>query len=273
MLNASDFDYIAKLIKDESGITLEKGKEYLVSTRVEPLAKSLGFSDIASFIVQVRQASDLTKRRQLIEALTTHETSFYRDHEPFEVMRLKVLPEIIERQRTKKELTIWSGAASSGQEPYSVCMLLKEYFPELSGWKVNYVATDISRAILERCESGKYNQIEVNRGLPIRFLAKYFEKVGTDWIVKPEIRSMVKFKEMNLLKPFIGINACDLVLLRNVLIYFDIPTKREILDRVRKILKPEGLLFLGTAETTLNLSEDFERVAFDKTSCYRQKAK
>lgn len=271
MLNANDFAYIAQLVKDEAGITLDKGKEYLVTSRVDPMAKSLGYADIAALVSHLKQSGDTVRRRQVVESLTTHETSFFRDHEPFEALRKTVLPEILEKQKDKRELTIWCGAASSGQEPYSLCMLLREHFSELSNWKITFIATDISRPILERCRGGEYCQIEINRGLPIRFLTKYFDKVGTNWVIKQEIRSMVKFTEMNLLKPFIGVPLCDLVFLRNVLIYFDIQTKRDILERVRKVLKPHGVLFLGTAETTLNVSESFERVPLEKTSCYRPK--
>jgi chemotaxis protein methyltransferase CheR len=268
-LASADFDYIAKLVKDEAGITLETGKEYLVTSRVEPVAKSLGYPSISALVDHIKKSGDLARRRQLVESLTTHETSFFRDHEPFEALRKTILPELILKQREKRELTIWCGAASSGQESYSLCMLLREHFPEIKDWKMNFTSTDISRPILERCKTGVYNQIEVNRGLPIRFLAKYFDKQGSDWIIKPEIRNMVRFSEMNLLKPFTGLTQCDLIMLRNVLIYFDLPTKREILGRVKRILKPTGYLFLGTAETTLNVCEGFERVPFEKTSCYK----
>jgi chemotaxis protein methyltransferase CheR len=271
MIDAPDFDYIAKLVKEEAGITLDKGKEYLVHSRVEPVAKSLGFIDIRAFVLHLRQTTDSGKRRQVVESLTTHETSFFRDQEPFEVIRLKVLPELIEKQRASKELTIWCGAASSGQESYSLCMLIREYFPELASWRIRFQATDVSSNILAKARAGIFNQIEVNRGLPIKFLAKYFEKKGQDWAIKPAIRDMVTFSELNLLKPFNGIFQADLVMLRNVLIYFDIDTKREILGRVHNVLKPHGCLFLGTAETTLNLSDNFERVAFEKTSCYKKK--
>lgn len=271
MLSAPDFDYIAKLVRDDAGITLDKGKEYLVQSRVEPVAKSLGFADICAFVVHLRQASDGVRRRQVVESLTTHETSFFRDQEPFEALRTKVLPEIIERQRAVKELTIWCGAASSGQEPYSLCMLIREHFPELATWRIRYLATDVSKTILAKAAAGVFNQIEVNRGLPIRFLAKYFEKTGQVWAIKPIIREMVTFSELNLLHPFKGIPPADLVMLRNVLIYFDIETKRQILGKVHQVLKPSGCLFLGTAETTLNLCDQFERITFEKTSCYRKK--
>lgn len=271
MLNALDFEYIAKLVKEDAGITLDKGKEYLVQSRVEPVAKSLGFSDICTFVAHLKVSSDGLRRRQVVESLTTHETSFFRDQEPFEALRTRVLPELIQKQREQKELTIWCGAASSGQEPYSLCMLIRENFPELSTWRFRFIATDVSATILAKASAGVYNQIEVNRGLPIRLLAKYFEKRGQEWVIAQNIRDMVKFSELNLLHAFTAIPSADLVMLRNVLIYFDIDTKRQILAKVRNVLKPHGCLFLGTAETTLNLCDNFERVTFEKTSCYKKK--
>jgi chemotaxis protein methyltransferase CheR len=271
-LQSADFDYIARLIKDESGITLEHGKEYLVSSRVEPVAKSLGYPDIAALVSYLQRSGDSVRRRQLVESLTTHETSFFRDLEPFEALRLRILPQLIEKQKEKKELTIWCGAASSGQEPFSLSMLLREHFPQLKDWKISFIATDLSRQILDRCETGTYSQMEVNRGLPVKLLVKYFEKQGSDWVLKPEIRSMVKFKELNLLKPFVGLTACDLILLRNVLIYFDVPTKRDILEKAGRLLKPHGVMLLGTAESTLSITDRFDRMPLEKANCYMLKA-
>lgn len=272
MLHTSDFKYIADLVKKEAGITLDTGKEYLVESRVDPVARTLGFQDIASFVLHLQRSIDNTQRRQVVESLTTHETSFFRDVEPFEALRAEIIPAIIERQREAKEISIWCGAASSGQEPYSLCMLIREHFPMLSSWKIRFIATDISTSILAKAKAGIFNQIEVNRGLPVRLLAKYFKKAEQNWIIEPEIREMVTFSELNLLHSYSSIPPCDLVMLRNVLIYFDIETKRQILTKVSNILRPECCLFLGTAETTLNLSDYYERVSFAKTSCYRKKA-
>ncbi len=267
-MQAADFDYIARLIKDEAGITLERGKEYLVTSRLDPVAKSLGYPDIAALVLYLRNSGDEQQRRQLVESLTTHETSFFRDREPFEALRSKIIPDLIEKQKDKRELAIWCGAASSGQEPYSLCMLIREEFPQLKNWKIDFVATDISRQILDRCETGVYSQMEVNRGLPVKLLVKYFDQKGSEWIVKPELRSMVSFKELNLLRSFAILPRCDLVLLRNVLIYFDVPTKREILEKVARTLKPHGVMLLGTAESTLSITDRFERMPLDRANCY-----
>ncbi|MCO6432492.1 MAG: protein-glutamate O-methyltransferase CheR [Deltaproteobacteria bacterium] len=270
-LSSADFEYIAKLVKDEAGITLDKGKEYLVQSRVEPVAKSLGFENITSLVSHLQREADRSRRRRVVESLTTHETSFFRDIEPFEALRTKVLPELLDLRASAKELSIWCGAASSGQEPYSLCMLLRESFPELADWRLKFHATDVSGHILEKARTASFNQIEVNRGLPIKLLAKYFEKKGQDWVLKPQVAQMVRFSEFNLLAPFSVLAPADLVMLRNVLIYFDIETKKQILRKVYDLLKPGGYLFLGTAETTLGLCDEFERITFEKTSCYKKR--
>jgi chemotaxis protein methyltransferase CheR len=270
VLSSSDFIYLAELVKKNAGISLEEGKEYLVISKVEPLAKSLGFESISDLVLHLKKGTDLIKQKQVIESLATHETSFFRDLEPFEVIKSTILPEIIERQRPLKELTIWCGAASSGQEPYSLCMLIRENFPELATWKIHFHATDISSAILETAKSGIFSQFAVNRGLPVRMMAKYFEKTEQGWVIKPEIRQMVTFSELNLLHPFKGLPKSDLIMLRNVLIYFDAETKKKILTKVHDLLKPSGYLFLGNAESTLNLNDAFERISFEKTRCYKK---
>lgn len=266
-----DFEFISRLVKDEAAIFLEKGKEYLVASRLEPTAKSLGLHSIEALVTQLRKGLEKELVRKVVESLATHETSFFRDNEPFEILRQSVLPEILNAQRHTRELTIWCGAASSGQEPYSLCMMLREHFPELLTWKLKFIASDLSNAILEKAKAGVYSQVEVNRGLPVRFLVKYFDKVGQQWVVKEEMRKMVEFFEQNLLHPYTRVPKVDLLMLRNVLIYFDVETKREILRKIRAVMKPHSYLFLGTAETTINIDENFERVAFQKTSCYRIK--
>ncbi len=270
-ITAADFEFVSRLVKDEAAIFLEKGKEYLVAARLEPTAKSLGLQSIEALVTKLRKGREKDLIRKVVESLTTHETSFFRDNEPFEMLRQSVLPKIIAAQQQSRELTIWCGAASSGHEPYSLCMLLRENFPDLVNWKLRFIATDISNAILEKAKSGVYSQVEVNRGLPVRYLVKYFDKVGQQWIIKEDLRKMVEFGEQNLLHPFTRIPKVDLMMLRNVLIYFDIAAKKEILARIRGVMKQSSYLFLGTAETTINIDDAFERIAFDKTSCYRIK--
>ncbi len=270
-LSNVDFEYVSQLVKTEAAIVLGKGKEYLVQSRLEPVAKTLGMSDIAALVKCLRSNNDAALRRAVVESLTTHETSFFRDITPFDILRTNVIPELIRTQGTTKQLTIWCGASSSGQEPYSLCILLRENFPELLGWKLRILATDVSRQILDRARKGLFSQLEVNRGLPIRFLVKYFDKVGQEWQVKPDLVRMLEFSELNLLHEYTRIPPVDLVMLRNVLIYFDVAVKRQILSKIRSVLKPSGYLFLGGAETTIGVDDNFDRAPFEKTSCYKKK--
>jgi chemotaxis protein methyltransferase CheR len=208
--------------------------------------------------------------RQAVEAMTTNETSFFRDHHPFDALRTQIIPDLINRKAASKQLTIWCAAASTGQEPYSVAMLLREHFPVLTSWKLTFIATDLSTQVLAKARSGRYGQLEVNRGLPAPLLVKYFTKDGTEWVVKEELRNMIDYRELNLIETWPALPVLDLVMIRNVLIYFDVPTKKKILGNIRQRMAPHGYLMLGGAETTLGIDEQFERVQIDKGVAYRQ---
>jgi chemotaxis protein methyltransferase CheR len=268
-ISGSDFDFVRRFIRDEAGIVLETGKEYLVEARLTPLAQAQGFAHASSLIDEVRRASRSPLSRRVVDALTTNETSFFRDVEPFEVLRTEVLPELVSARRTTRALHIWCAAASTGQEPYSLAMLIEEHFPELHDWRVTILATDISTDALVRARAGRYSQFEINRGLPARYLIKYFDKVGLDWEIHASIRRRVEFREMNLARTWPPMPHADVVFLRNVLIYFDVDTKRNVLARVRRILRPDGYLFLGAAETTVNLDDAFRRAPWGRASCFR----
>jgi chemotaxis protein methyltransferase CheR len=268
-ISGSDFDFVRRFIRDEAGIVLETGKEYLVEARLTPLAQSQGFAHASSLIDEVRRASRSPLSRRVVDALTTNETSFFRDVEPFEVLRTEVLPELVSARRTTRALHIWCAAASTGQEPYSLAMLIEEHFPELHDWRVTILATDISTDALVRARAGRYSQLEINRGLPARYLVKYFDKVGLDWEIHARIRRRVEFREMNLARTWPPMPHADVVFLRNVLIYFDVDMKRKVLARVREVLRPDGYLFLGAAETTVNLDDAFRRAPWDRASCFR----
>lgn len=203
--------------------------------------------------------------------MTTNETSFFRDLHPFETLRTTVLPDVIARRASERRLHLWSAACSSGQEPYTIALVLREHFPALAGWTVRLVATDLSREILARARAGRYSQLEVNRGLPAPLLTKHFTREGMEWQLKDEVRRMVEFRELNLLEAWSGLADLDIVFIRNVLIYFDQDIKRGILGRVHRALRPGGYLFLGGAETTLNLDDRFERLHIGKTPCYRRR--
>lgn len=263
-----DFDLVRKLVCDQAGIVLESGKQYLVDARLGTLAKKLGLDTIEQITERLRR-KDLVTQRQVVEALTTNETTFFRDIEPFEALRKHIIPQLIADRSSTRTLRIWYGASSTGQEPYSVAMLLQEHFPQLATWNVAHLATDLNLEVLERAKAGRFSQLEVNRGLPINYLVKYFEKAGTDWQLKPEIRTKIKFEPMNLVKEWPTQAPFDIVMLRNVMIYFDLEDKRKILGKIRRRLAPDGYLLLGSAETTLNLDESFQRVQYDKTGCFR----
>lgn len=268
-IGAVEFDYIRKLVRERSAIVLEPGKEYLAESRLMPVAREVGCDSLEALVAKIRADRSGGLERKVVEAMTTNETTFFRDVHPFEALRKVVLPEMLQARATERRLNIWCGASSSGQEPYSIAMVLRERWPVLAEWGVKLLATDLSREMLDRTREGSYSQLEVNRGLPAPMLVKWFEKQGTTWRVKPELRAMLDLQEMNLAAAWPAMPTFDIVFMRNVLIYFDVETKQAILGKVRRLLRPDGWLFLGGAETTLNLDEAFERIAVDKATCYR----
>jgi chemotaxis protein methyltransferase CheR len=270
-INPADFDYISKIVREQCAIVLEKGKEYLVESRVMPLVHQEKLESIENLVRKIKSDPRGLLRDTVIEAMTTNETSFFRDIHPFETLKKEIFPELMEKRKVQKELNIWCGASSSGQEPYSLVMLLKNNFPQLNTWKLNFSASDISNQMLNRCRSGIYSQLEVNRGLPAPLMVKYFERIGTEWQVKEELRKMINFRIINLSDRWPIMPKLDLVMMRNVLIYFDVEMKKKILGQIRQLLRPDGYLFLGAAETTLNLDENFERMPFKQSGCYRLK--
>jgi chemotaxis protein methyltransferase CheR len=208
---------------------------------------------------------------KVIEAITTNETSFFRDIHPFETLKDAILPQLLESRKNERTLNIWSAASSSGQEPYSIAMLIRENFPELLDWKINFIASDISEKMLSRCRSGKFSQLEVNRGLSASLLVKYFEKTGAAWFIKEQLRKMIHFQQINLSREFPYLPKMDIIFMRNVLIYFDIETKKKVLNQLISVLQPDGFLFLGAAESTINLDSSFERTSYKHSGCYRLK--
>ncbi len=271
VLNKEDLDYVCELVRTRSAIVLEPEKAYLVHSRLEPLAKSEGLASLTKLVKKLRSAPYGVLHKKVVEAMTTNETSFFRDLNPFQALREHVLPEIIACKGVSKRLNMWCGASSSGQEPYSVMFTIYEHFPEIKDWMLQYIATDISEGMLAKCREGKYSQLEVNRGLPAPLLTKYFVKKGMGWQVNEDIRRRIDFKPMNLAGPWLPFPTMDIVFLRNVMIYFDTATKKQILANIRKILDPNGYLFLGGSESTMNLDDHYERVAISGTSCYRIK--
>ncbi|MCW2600097.1 MAG: methyltransferase, CheR-type [Frankiales bacterium] len=264
-LATSDFDYIRHAVQRESAIVLEPGKEYLVESRLAPLARQIGAESISGLVGRL-QRGEPRLLDKVVDAMTTNETSFFRDNYPFDMLRTKVLPELV-AQSANRHIDVWCGASSSGQEPYTIAMVMQEVLP--SSFTSSLLATDISEEMLFRTREGRYSQLEVNRGLPVTMLVKHFDKVGTDWQVKPALRSTVKTRAVNLSQPFPVLGAFDVVFLRNVLIYFNPPTKAAVLQRVRQVLRPGGYLFLGGAESTLTIDDAWERVVHDRATAYR----
>jgi chemotaxis protein methyltransferase CheR len=267
------FDFVRSLVRRESSIVLEAGKEYLVKARLSALCRSVGCETIDELVDRVRQSPRGPLHDRVLEALVTTETSFFRDIHPFSALEEHVIPELMSRRRTERRLALWSAACSSGQEPYSLAMLMKERFPTLDGWSIRLVASDLSGEMIDRAGSGIYSQLEVNRGVPSRLLVKYFERTGTRWQVAGEIRRRVEFHKVNLSRPFPPLPKMDLILLRNVLIYFDEESRTDILERVARQMRADGYLLVGGAETMINYDHLFRRVKIGKSACYQRRMK
>jgi chemotaxis protein methyltransferase CheR len=269
-LPADDFEYLCRLMHDRAAIVLEPGKEYLALSRLDPIAREAGVASVAALVDVLRAESDASRlHERVVDALTTNETTFFRDHNPFESLRTHVLPDLIGERRRSRSLAIWSAGCSSGQEPYSIAMAVREHFPELLTWRLTILGTDISPSVLDRARRGHYGQLEVNRGLPAHLLVRHFTRAGMEWEVAPGLRRMITASECNLAAPLPRMGPFDVVYLRNVLIYFDLPTKQAILRRVRELMRPDGWLFLGAAETTLGVDDQWERVVIGRSSAYR----
>jgi chemotaxis protein methyltransferase CheR len=266
-LTAQEFAFISGLVRRDAAIVLETGKEYLVEARLLPLARQLGVATVSEFVNRAQHRPEAETHRRIVDALTTNETSFFRDGEPFSQLVSTVLPDMLTRRSTNRNLKIWSAACSSGQEPYTLAMVLQDAMPP--GWSFDIVGTDISQEMLTRAEAGQYSQLEINRGLPATLLVRHFERNGANWRVSPALRKSVTFKRLNLAAPFPSMGPFDIVFIRNVLIYFDVQTKRSVLQRVASTLRPDGWLFLGSAETTIGIDDRFERVVAGRTSAYR----
>lgn len=268
-ISAADFEYIRQIVQDQSGVTLSADKSYLADLHLQAIAASAGFSSIAAFVAQLRSQPLNELHFQAIEALVTTETSFFRDRHPFDALRQVVLPELIAQHSRSRSLTIWCAACSTGQEPYSIAMLIREYFPMLEAWSVRLIASDFSRKVLSRAQQGRYTNLEVNRGLSDSLKQKYFQRQSNHWQIKSNIQQMVEFQNLNLLHSWDSIPKADIIFLRNTLIYFETATKQAILKKIRAQLNPNGYLFLGGGETTINLDRAFQRVQLNQAICYQ----
>jgi chemotaxis protein methyltransferase CheR len=266
-----DYEYLRKLLKTRSGLVLSAEKHYLVESRLLPLARRFGLFNLTGLVAKLKGPGAETLIVEVVEAMTTNESFFFRDKVPFDHFRETVLPALLAARRNSRRIRIWCAAASSGQEPYSLALCLKEMGKELRGWRVEIVATDLSTEVLEKARSGIYSQFEVQRGLPVLMLIKYFTQVGEMWQIAPEIRGMVKYQPLNLLHNFSSLGRFDVVFCRNVLIYFDQTTKIDVLERIADVTERDGFLVLGGAETVVGLTARFRPVT-DRRGLYCQPA-
>ncbi|MBT8227354.1 MAG: protein-glutamate O-methyltransferase CheR [Dactylosporangium sp.] len=269
-LTAQEFAFISGLVRRDAAIVLEAGKEYLVEARLLPLARKAGISTVSEFVNRAQHRPEPEIHRKIVDALTTNETSFFRDNEPFTALTHHILPDLLRDRASTRTLRIWSAACSGGQEPYSLAMLLQDALP--AGWTCDIMATDISSEMLAKAEAGAFTQLEVNRGLPAPMLVRHFERVGAHWKVSVALRNVVTFKRLNLAAPLPPLGTFDVIFVRNVLIYFDIETKRSVLGQVSNLLRPDGWMFLGSAETTIGIDDRYERVVAGRASAYRLRA-
>lgn len=264
-----DFAYLRKLVREHSAVVLDKDKQYLAELHLGSLAESAGFDSIASLVAHLKNEPFGGLHTQVVEALVTNETSFFRDSHPFEALKKSILPELVKKRTGERSLNIWCAACSSGQEPYSIAMLILEEFPMLINWELRLIASDFSVKVLTRARKGLYNQLEISRGLSQKLRDKYFQQQGGEWQINQEIRQMVEFHQINLIQSWSLLPKMDIVFLRNVLIYFDIETRKAILGKIQELLRPDACLFLGGSETTINLNDSFERVRVENSICHR----
>lgn len=253
-MKPGDFEYLANFLKGSSGLVLGPDKMYLVESRLLPITRKRNLPGLTELVQEIRLGKDQGLIQDVMEAMTTNESFFYRDKMPFDNLRAEIFPGFLTSRQSQRQLRIWSAAASTGQEPYSIAMVLKEMAASFQGWRVDIVGTDISKEVLEKARAGMYSQFEVQRGLPIQMLVKYFKQIGEMWQVDSAVRAMVQLKEGNLLTNFSGLGTFDIIFCRNVLIYFDQPTKKDVLERMAKLMPDDGVLFLGAAETVLGLT-------------------
>ncbi|HET6146320.1 MAG TPA: protein-glutamate O-methyltransferase CheR [Polyangia bacterium] len=264
------FAYLRKLIYDNCAIVLEADKRYLLEARLTPMLTRERLTSFDELVARLHGSNAGPLRQRVLEAVTTHETSFFRDLHPFDLFRKTVVPRLLNERSGTKRINLWCGASSTGQEPYSIAFIIKECGLQLGGWTVDFTATDLSEEVLARARTGLFTQLEVNRGLPVPMLIKHFDKVGLEWQVKPDLRNMINFRKVNLMEAWPAMPEMDVVFMRNVLIYFDVATKKRIFDRLARIIRPGGYLFLGTVESTHSLTEQFQPIQVGKAICYQR---
>ncbi|HXP76740.1 MAG TPA: protein-glutamate O-methyltransferase [Stellaceae bacterium] len=267
-MTGDEFDFLCKMLRDRSGLVLTRDKAYLLESRLLPVARKCGLKSVDELVAAVRARPSGDLARDVIEAMTTNESFFFRDIKPFDQFKSFVLPALMKSRAARRQIRIWSAACSSGQEPYTLAMLLAEEQAKLAGWTIDILATDLSTEILDKAQAGLYSQFEVQRGLSIQYLVKYFKQQGDRWQIDPGIRNRVRYRIFNLLDEPASLGGFDVIFCRNVLIYFDQPTKTTVLERLSRVLAPDGFLYLGGAETVLGISDKFQ-ASTDNRGIYR----
>jgi chemotaxis protein methyltransferase CheR len=272
-VGADQFAYLRDLLRRRTGVVIDTAKEYLVVARLMPIVRQRKIPSLDTLIDRMRKGSDASLERDVLSAMMTHETSFFRDKSPFETIR-QLLPELIARRGAQQQLTFWSAACSTGQEPYSLAILLNEHFRDLlATWRVRIIATDFSEAVLTQAREGIFSDLQTARGLPPALLAKYFRPLQGKWSISQDCRRLVEYRSLNLNAAWPMMPPCDIVLVRNVMIYFDLPTRTALVEKFRKVLRPDGALFLGGAETLIGMDTNYERLSGAGCSYYRPKSR
>jgi chemotaxis protein methyltransferase CheR len=270
MITRETMKFLISSLYKESGLVLDESKDYLLESRLEPLAIQEGFSSLEDFGKHVMKCPSPLLLQKVVEAMTTNETSFFRDRIPFDIFKNVILPKMVKGNEKRRKLRIWSACCSTGQEPYTISMLLSDFEANIQQWDVKIIATDIDKTVLNRAREGSYSQYEVQRGLPILYLTRYFTQTDGSWVVKPTVKKRVEFTQLNLLSDFTFFGMFDLIFCRNVLIYFDLPTKKKILEQMARMLSPAGVLFLGSSETSIGVTEKLVRVEVEKGTYYKK---
>ena len=267
-MTPSEYDFLRSFLKARSGLVLTNEKQYLIESRLMPVARKAGLASISALVAKIKEPGAGQLQEAVVDAMTTNESFFFRDKTPFEYFTATMLPHMLQARARERRMRIWCAAASTGQEPYSLAMCLKEQEAKLAGWRVEIIGTDISNEVLDKARAGIYSQFEVQRGLPINHLLKFFKQIGEIWQIDSELRGMVQYRKLNLLENFSGLGQFDIVFCRNVLIYFDNETKVQVLERIAKVLPDDGFLVLGAAETVVGLTDCF-RPMQDRRGLYQ----
>jgi len=265
------FAFLRDLLRSRTGVVIDDSKQYLVVARLLTIVRQRAIPSLDTLVDRIRKTGDKALEKDVLNAMMTHETSFFRDKGPYETLR-QLVTEMIPKRSAHRQLVIWSAACSTGQEPYSIAMLLNEHFPDLvASWRIRIIATDISEPVLARAREGVFSELETNRGLPAEMLKKYFRPLQGKWSIVQECRRLVEFRCLNLNGPWPALPPCDVIFLRNVMLYFDVPTRAALVTKMRRVLKPDGALFLGGAETMIGIDTGYDRLAGAGCSYYRPK--